>query len=159
MCSDNANFKAHLDLVAKYQEQGFQLQKLAAKLEGQVISDEQLRLQNATIPATKYTGSKWSTLAKQISQICTKQFPGHHIERVVIRSDWSEKTEARWRHHRWVYGTYRYIEAWMCKTHNNKTFVYSITLRRTRQSDGKWSDLAYWSIGDSYPILLENVHK
>lgn len=159
ICGTEELQKQHLQLVEQYQQQSFQLLKLAAELQNKAISDEKLRLQNARMPKTKYSGGSWNTVENNITQICKTQFPGHRIERVVIRSDWSEKTEARWRHHRWIYGTYLYIEAWVCKTHNNETSVHSITLRRTKLDNGQWSALQYWSIGDSYGILEENIHK
>ena len=77
-----------------------------------------------------------------------------------IKHSWKQKKEAHWIGNQLVINTYKYIGAWIVhKIDSGKYRAYSMSFRKTLQSDGTWSDLTYWGAGHSYEILEENIHK
>ncbi len=95
-----------------------------------------------------------------ISEAFRKKFGDIKIERIGIKQSWKEKTEARWVRDTLVVNTYKYIYAWLAhKTEGGKYYAYSMSFRKTLQSDGSWSDLAHYGVGYAYEVLQENLHK
>jgi len=96
----------------------------------------------------------------EIKSAFSKQFSNTRIERMGIKHSWKQKEEAHWIGNSLVINTYKYIDAWIVhKIDSGKYRAYSMSFRKTLQSDGSWSDLAYWGAGHSYEILEENIHK
>ncbi|WP_372366792.1 hypothetical protein [Candidatus Uabimicrobium sp. HlEnr_7] len=146
--------------TSKLEEQIFALEKYAAKLVNKVISDEKLKLERARFPKTKYTGSKWENVTQTITLICKEEFASSVIKKISVNSPWNEKRQGKWRGNIWEWNTYKYIGAWVCKkTESGKFLVYNMMFRRTKQSDGSWSELRYYSVGTVYEILEENINK
>jgi hypothetical protein len=95
-----------------------------------------------------------------IREAFQKKYGAIEIERMGIKKSWEEKTEARWVNGTLVVNTHKYIYAWLAhQTENGKHYVYSMSFRKTLQSDGSWSDLAHYGVGYAYEVLKENLHK
>lgn len=152
--------KALLKRAQTILARGAEYRKAAAKLQNKAIADAAARLKNARVPKTAFTEPKWTAVSKTIAAIYAKKHPKDQLKRVVISSDWDERTEARWRNKSWVIGTYRYINAYcVAKNPSGKFRVYSMSFRRTRQSDGSFGALAAFGVGDVWEILEENIDK
>ncbi len=89
-----------------------------------------------------------------------KKYGDIKVERIGIKQSWQEKTEARWVGSTLVVNTYKYIYAWLAhKTESGKYYTYSMSFRKTLQSDGSWSGLAHYGVGYAYEVLEKNLHK
>ncbi|MFK8013576.1 MAG: hypothetical protein AB8B80_16175 [Marinicellaceae bacterium] len=88
-----------------------------------------------------------------------RAYKTEEILRFGVSKDWYEKTEAHWVNDVLIVNTYQYIHAWIAhKTQSGAIRAYNLTFRKTRQSDGNWSQLSYWGVGNSYEILDTNIN-
>ncbi len=140
------------------------LQPRIAKAEAQMSgmsasAKEELRreLEAARFPANLVRNEADEAL---IIAAFRKKYGDIKVERIGIKQSWQEKTEARWAGSALVVNTYKYIYAWLAhKTDSGKYYTYSMSFRKTLQSDGSWSDLAHYGVGYAYEVLEENLHK
>ena len=80
--------------------------------------------------------------------------------RTGVYANWSSRKEARWIGHAWDVGVFNYVGVWVAaKTPSGKFRVYRTTLRQRKSTGGSWGPVRYWSVGQSFEILQENINK
>ncbi len=114
------------------------------------------------MPKDKYSEGDIDALKAKMAQLYAAKYAGDKVERVVITSeDWIAQARAEVNNDGNIQaGFYKYIYTHIAVKKKSGHSVYLIGFRKTWTGTGEeFGPLQLHSIGDNYPILVENIKK